>query len=240
MERRFLGFDVCMDKVGGLAKPSAVHHTKWNRIRGRACHHRGSLYLFVSDRSAFYVSNGDAPASWIRLDTVDIAATGPAIGLMHFDPHAMFVSKDFRLASDGGGRGTIAQVNDGGVQLSTDGTASWIRTNGLTTFSLINVAVNPLSGKPPAITFGTGDNGGFFSADGGAHWVSAKYQQSDNDACFSDPRQPSLLFVFAPRGGGGNQLVIYTGAAGKCPQRRRWDHGRTLDSWTTAALGSKR
>jgi hypothetical protein len=168
----------------------------------------GHLYLFVSDRFAFYVSNGDAPASWTRLD-----ANTP----VHIDPHSVFVSKDFRLASDGGGRGLIAQVNDGGVQLSTDGTASWIRTDGLTTFSLVNVAVNPLSGKPPAITFGTGDNGGFFSADGGAHWVSAKYQQGDNDACFSDPRQPSLLFVFAPRGGGGNQLVIYTGAAGNAP-----------------------
>jgi hypothetical protein len=166
----------------------------------------GHLYLFVSDRFAFYVSNGDAPASWTRLDAV-----------VHLDPHSVFVSKDFRLASDGGGRGLIAQVDDGGVQLSTDGTASWISTNGLTTFSLVNVAVNPLSGKPPAITFGCGDNGGFFSADGGAHWVSAKYQQGDNDACFSDPRQPSLLFVFAPRGGGGNQLVIYTGAAGNAP-----------------------
>lgn len=176
----------------------------------------GQLYLFVSDRSALYVSNGDAPASWTRLDAVDFAATGAAIGLMHIDPHAVFVSKDFRLASDGGGRGLIAQVNDGGVQISNDGTHSWIRTTGLTTFSLINVAVNPSSGRAPSITFGTGDNGGFFSSDGGAHWVTAHYQQGDNDACFSDPRQPSLLFVFAPRGG-ANQLALYTGTGGSTP-----------------------
>ena len=177
----------------------------------------GHLYLFVSDQSALYVSNGDAPASWTRLDAVNLAATGAAIGLMHIDPHAAFVSKDFRLASDGGGRELIAQVNDGGVQLSTDGTGSWVRTSGLTTFSLINVAVNPISGKPPAITFGSGDNGGFFSADGGQHWVTAHYQQGDNDACFSDPRQPSLLFVFSPREASGKQLVLYTGTGGNAP-----------------------
>jgi hypothetical protein len=177
----------------------------------------GHLYLFVSDRSALYVTNGDAPASWTRLDAVNFAATGAAIGLMHIDPHAVFVSKDFRLTADGGGRGLIAQVNDGGVQRSTDGTGSWIRTSGLTTFSLIDVAVNPLSGKPPTITFGTGDNGGFFSADGGAHWVTAHYQQGDNDACFSDPRQPSLLFVFSPREPNGKQLVLYTGTGGNTP-----------------------
>lgn len=177
----------------------------------------GHLYLFVSDRSALYVSNGDSPASWTQLDVINYQATGAAIGLMHIDPHAVFVSKDFRLASDGGGRGLIAQVNDGGVQLSADGTASWIRTNGLTTFSPINVAVNPTSGKPPNITFGCGDNGGFFSADGGQHWVTADYQQGDNDACFSDPRQPSLLFVFAPRGKNGNLLVLYTGTGNNPP-----------------------
>ena len=110
----------------------------------------------------------------------------------------------------------VAQVNDGGVQISTDGTASWTRTNGYTTFSLINVAVNPVGGTPPAITFGTGDNGGFFSADGGENWISAEYQQGDNDASFSDPRQPSLLFVFAPRKK-SLDVVLYTGAGGKAP-----------------------
>src|SRR5262249_23324059 len=82
--------------------------------------------------------------------------------------------------------------------------------------SLINVAVNPSSGKPPAITIGTGDNGGYFSADGGQHWVTADYQQGDNDACYSDPRQPSLLYVFAPRGG-ANLLRLYTGSGGNPP-----------------------
>jgi hypothetical protein len=159
----------------------------------------GGIYIFVSDRSALWVGKGESPASWTRLDDVDLSATGAAIGLKHIDPHSVYLSQDFRLNSDGG-RGLIAQVNDGGVQISTDGTNTWTRTNGLTTFSPINVAVNAVRGKAAAITMGTGDNGGFFSADGGKTWITADYQQGDNDAQYSDPAQPSLLYVFAPRG----------------------------------------
>jgi hypothetical protein len=175
----------------------------------------GGIYIFVSDRSALWVGKGESPASWTRLDDVDLSATGAAIGLKHIDPHSVYLSQDFRLNSDGG-RGLIAQVNDGGVQISTDGTNTWTRTNGLTTFSPINVAVNPVPGKAPAITMGTGDNGGFFSADGGKTWITADYQQGDNDAQYSDPLQPSLLYVFAPRGGAA-QLVVYSGTGNNPP-----------------------
>ena len=64
-----------------------------------------------------------------------------------------------------------------------------------------------------AICFGTGDNGGFYSPDGGFDYVSGDYQQGDNDACFSDPVQPSMLFVFAPRAGNHGAVVVYTAPA---------------------------
>ena len=63
---------------------------------------------------------------------------------------------------------------------------------------------------------GTGDNGGFFSSDGGKTWITADYQQGDNDAQFSDPLQPSLLYVFAPRGG-ATLLMVYTASGGNAP-----------------------
>jgi hypothetical protein len=175
----------------------------------------GSIYIFVSDRSALWLGKGESPGSWIRLDRVDLSATGAAIGLKHIDPHSVYLSQDFRLSSEGG-RGLIAQVNDGGIQISTDGTNTWTRTNGLTSFSPINVAVNAARGKATAITMGTGDNGGYFSADGGKTWITADYQQGDNDAQYSNPLQPSLLYVFAPRGGTA-QLIVYAGTANNPP-----------------------
>jgi hypothetical protein len=78
---------------------------------------------------------------------------------------------------------------------------------------LINAAVMPTQGTEPAICCGTGDNGGFYSPDGGFDYVPGDYQQGDNDACFSDPVQPSMLFVFAPRSGNHGTVVVYTAPA---------------------------
>ncbi len=166
----------------------------------------GKLYLFVSDRSHAYVSVGDSPANWVQIDNN-----------MHLDPHAVCFTSDFRLSTAGGARGRIWQVNDGGPYLSADGGATWKGGKGVSTLSLINVAVNPVNGRQPALCFGTGDNGGFFSSNGGRNWVSADYQQGDNDACFSDPKQPSLLYVFAPRGGQNSQLMLYIGSGANPP-----------------------
>ena len=57
----------------------------------------GSIYIFVSDRSALWVGKGEQPASWTRLDEVDFHATGADIGLKHIDPHSLYLSQDFRL-----------------------------------------------------------------------------------------------------------------------------------------------
>ena len=99
------------------------------------------------------------------------------------DPHSVYLSQDFRLNSDGA-RGLIAQVNDGGVQMSTDGTNTWTRTNGLTTFSPINVAVNAVRGKAAAITMGTGE------------W---QYDRSQHALEWRTPRQVWLLKITGNR-----------------------------------------
>ena len=155
------------------------------------------LYLFISDTSSAFVSIGDSPATWNRIDG----------GPIHIDPHAVWVSSDFRLATDGGGRGKIWQVNDGGVYQSTDGGNKWDNGRGLSTLSPINVAVAAVKSRLAAISLHNGDNGGFFTSDGGKNWITADYQQGDNDACFVDPAQPSLMYVFAPRGDAGGSGV---------------------------------
>lgn len=162
----------------------------------------GNVYIFASDRASVQVTMAGQLGGWQRLDST-----------IHVDPHAIAVSPDFQLASDGGGQGKIWLVNDGGVYLSTDGAATWVRTAGISTLSLINAAAMPTPGTEPAICFGTGDNGGFFSPDGGIDYVPGDYQQGDNDACFSDPVQPSLLYVFAPRWGAHGAVVVYTAPA---------------------------
>jgi hypothetical protein len=170
------------------------------------------FYLVVSDRSAAYLTIGDSPVSLDRLD-----------GDVHMDPHAIWLSPDFRWHKDtGGGRGRMWMVNDGGVYVSTDGGANSKIGRGFSALSPINVAVSALSGRLPAIRLDTGDNGAFFSSDGGRNWRSADYQQGDNDAAFVNPRQPAYLYVFAPRSSGVNQnvkMVLYI-ALGPLDNRR--------------------
>src|SRR5205085_9698120 len=59
-------------------------------------------------------------------------------------------------------------------------------------------------GRRPAIWFGTGDNAGFASRDGGDAWETQHYEGGDNDCAFADPRQPTRVLVFAPRDGKGD------------------------------------
>jgi len=166
-----------------------------------------NLYLFASDQVSSQMTIGDSPAAWTQFDDPHF---------IHLDPHAVSMTPNFRHHTEGG-RGRIWQVNDGGVYFSTDGAKTWKLGRGFSTLSPINVAVSPLNGQPSAIVLGTGDNGGFFTGDGGKNWISADYQQGDNDAAFCDPKQPALMYVFAP-GRGANptpQIFLYTAPAGK-------------------------
>src|SRR5262249_3274932 len=91
--------------------------------------------------------------------------------------------------------------------ISTDGGDSWSHGKDIATLNVINLAVNPIGAKGlPTLCFGGGDNSGFASSDGGAHWKTQDYVAGDNDCTFSDPMQPSRAIVFAPRSEGPNQV----------------------------------
>jgi photosystem II stability/assembly factor-like uncharacterized protein len=152
----------------------------------------GQLLLFASDRRSAHVAVGE-PAStsdWRRIDGNPV----------HVDPHGLALTPNFRLLP-AGPSGRIYMVNDGGVVFSVDGAASWQKGRGLSTLGLVNAAVLPRAGAQPSICIGTGDNNGFFTADGGTRWKTQEYLGGDNDACFADPLQPNRLIVFAPRTG---------------------------------------
>lgn len=191
------GTPAAWTSLPGLTRPA---NTTASGTRYVCAHvtQEGNLYLFASDQSGASISIGDNPANWRRMDGPDAANTTRQS--LHIDPHAIWLTPDFRLAEDGGARGKIWQVNDGGVDLSTDGGVTWKKGQGFTAQSSVNVSVSAVKGQSPRISLHTGDNGAFFSSDGGRNWVTADYQQGDNDATFVDPRQPSLLYVFAPRG----------------------------------------
>jgi hypothetical protein len=151
--------------------------------------------LIASDRRTVHAAF-DEPAEssdWVRIED----------GRCHLDPHCVSVTSTFRRQRPGqpapSSFGRILLVNDGGVNVSTDGGKKWSNASGLSTLGIVNVAVNPRK-KPllPAICMGMGDNSGFSTPDG-ATWETQDYQGGDNDCAFADPRQPSRLIVFAPR-----------------------------------------
>ena len=112
--------------------------------------------------------------------------------------------------------GLILAINDGGVYISSDGARTWTHGSGLATLDVVNVAIGARAGMAPTICFGTGDNAGFFSGDGGASWSTQEYDGGDNDCSFLDPQQSNRLLVFAPRDK-PNNVHLYATAEGGVP-----------------------
>lgn len=152
----------------------------------------GLVSLYVSDRRSVH-GIGREPTStldWSRVEDSNC----------HVDPHGLALTPDFLpWGPDVVPRGRALLVNDGGVNVSTDGMRSWSNARGLSTLNAANVAVNTVPDGPTAITFGGGDNFGFSSPDGGATWRTQIYLGGDNDCSFSDLRQPTRTILFAPR-----------------------------------------
>jgi hypothetical protein len=173
----------------------------------------GRLFLFMSDRRTVHFAAGEpaATSDWTRVEDAKC----------HIDPHGLSISPDFNryVPPDPPPQnfGRILLVNDGGANFSTDGAQTWSNGRDLSTLGLVNVSINILRDKPPAICFGTGDNSGFSSPDGGMHWETQDYVGGDNDCCFADPVQPARLFVFAPRSSGGGNIFVYSGSGNNPP-----------------------
>jgi hypothetical protein len=158
----------------------------------------GFVALYASDRRSVHGSNQQpaSTAEWARAEDEHC----------HLDPHGLALSSDFRpwaVDFDPPTWGRALLVNDGGANVSSDGMRTWPNASGLSTLNVVNVGVNSVRGGPTAITFGTGDNHGFSSADGGVSWASQAYRQGDNDCSFSDPMQPTRMLLFAPRDDAG-------------------------------------
>jgi len=143
----------------------------------------------------------------------------------HVDPHAMAFTPDFSPHTALGpppAFGRALLINDGGINISTDGAQTWSNATGLSTLNIVNVAVVSAPDQGPVICIGTGDNEGMSTQDGGVHWETQDYIGGDNDCAFADLRQPSRMIVFAPRSKGPNdifgEIYRYVGQNGQVPR----------------------
>ena len=154
----------------------------------------GTVVFIASDRRTTCIASKEPreASDWQRIDAS-----------LHVDPHGIAFTPDLQLQFAAGpshdNHGRLLIVNDGGAYISLDGAASWSHGKGLSTLNVCNVAVSTIPGQAPLLTFGAGDNNGFASDDGGATWRTQGYNGGDNDCSFSDPRQPTRMYVFAPR-----------------------------------------
>jgi photosystem II stability/assembly factor-like uncharacterized protein len=154
----------------------------------------GTVVFIASDRRTTCIAAQEPrdASAWHRIDAT-----------IHVDPHGIAFTPDLQLQFPDGpahdNHGRLLIVNDGGAYASLDGAASWSTSAGLSTLNVCNAAVSSIPGQAPLLTFGAGDNNGFASDDGGENWRTQGYLGGDNDCSFSDPRQPTRMYVFAPR-----------------------------------------
>jgi len=176
----------------------------------------GQLFFFASDRRTVHIAF-EEPADtegWTRVED----------GHCHLDPHGLSLTPDFHPWSPDvnvPSFGRAVLVNDGGINVSSNGMQSWTNGEGLSTLGIVNVAINVVPGEPAAICFGCGDNFGFASTDGGESWETQDYLGGDNDCAFADPSQPTRMVVFAPRHKAADEvfgeICLYVSQDGHAP-----------------------
>ena len=155
---------------------------------------RGDLLFYGAQRPFAFVGpvGATAASDWHMLD--------PKV---HFDLHGLLLSPDFHAAISGGkyqpGGGTVWLLADGGVYRSTDGGTHFPQAKNIKTLSAVNMAGVAILGHGPAISLNTGDNDGFFSADGGQTWSYQDYGGGDNDCSYADPLRSHSMLVLTPR-----------------------------------------
>jgi len=213
-----------------------------------------SYLLFISDKSHVHVSAGlPVAGGWHRMEGMDASQEAPPHPpnptcnnlYVHPDPHAIATSANFSLTLQPPPKGTPApynenrvaganstgdiwMANDGGVYHATGALPNWRAAAGLSTLATINVAGIAAKGLAPALYFGTGDNGNFFSLDGGNSWNVQKNDCGDCDTWFADPAQVQQVMGFMPYASGGGYYVFTNN--GKYPDAR----SKPADSTTFA------
>ncbi|HZP87276.1 MAG TPA: hypothetical protein VFB54_10685 [Burkholderiales bacterium] len=183
--------------------------------------------LFVSPhRSKMYVGPLDpvSASDWHALDQGDN---------VHADLHGVLLSPDFAATFEGGAyqvsAGTVWLLSDGGIYRSTDGGKYFHAAQNVKTLSCVNVAGVSIAGVGTALSLNTGDNDGFYSVDGGAHWTSQQYGGGDNDCSYADPLRAHSMLVFTPRwdtdgnsvsAAQGGTVTVYEAKPGLLPDAR--------------------
>lgn len=215
----------------------------------------GSNYLlFFSDKSHVHVSMGLPTAGgWHRLEGLDASQTAPPHPpnpycnnlFVHPDPHAIVTTTNFSMTLQAPpaktpapynenkvagpvSSGDIWMANDGGVYHATGASGKWEAAGGLSTLAAINVAGVAIKGYGPALYFGNGDNGNFYSLDGGSSWKSPRSACGDCDAWVADPAQVQQVAAFMPYADGGG-FYVFTNSA-KYPDAKPAD-GTIFAHW---------
>ena len=179
---------------------------------------RGDLLFFGGQRRRSFVGplfpkTGD---DWVSLD-----------GSVHRDLHGLLLSPDFSASLKDGDydvhSGTVWLLTDGGSYHSDNGGREFSRAHGVRSLSVVNLAGVARPGSGPGLSLNTGDNDGFWSSDGGAHWSYQQYGGGDNDCSYADPARPQEMLVATPRwdlegdnvpARDGSTVSIYTAGAG--------------------------
>jgi len=133
---------------------------------------------------------------------------------VHLDLHGVFLSPDFEATIGSNGYNTTAGkvwlLSDGGIHRSMDGGKSFAASSGLSTLATVNIGGLAIPGKT-ALCLNCGDNGGFYSSNGGQSWKTITYDGGDNDTSFADPLQWDRMLVFTPRSGDNGSVRVYVG-----------------------------
>lgn len=185
--------------------------------------------LFFGNSDRLFASDGEpiGPGSWMLMDKLN-----PLTFDVHVDSHAVAINPSFDMRLSNGTDsavlsqclgGTIWAANDGGVYKSVNCGQTWMRaeggkinsgTGGLSILYplLIGVAASPR--RTPVIAIGTGDNGDFYSLDGGVSWAEPNQsRESDCGDCgdwFVDVLDPTWIMAIARADGGGSKVRPYT------------------------------
>ncbi len=155
----------------------------------------GNVLFYNPQRARTFVGPLDPQdaSDWRTLDDGHVC---------HQDLHGVFLSAAFRGTFEDGeykASGMVWMTSDGGVHWSDDGGRRFQNSAGVNSLSCVNVAGVAIEGQAPAMSINTGDNDGFYTMDGGAHWHSQDYGGGDDDCSFADPLRPHSMLVFTPR-----------------------------------------
>jgi hypothetical protein len=183
----------------------------------------GNVLFYSPQRAKTFVAPLDptSAADWHALDDDQH---------VHQDLHGVYLSADFEATFEDGVykhlQGTVWMTSDGGVHWSGDGGRTFQRGKNVNTLSCVNIAAVALQGHGPVISLNTGDNDGFTSSDGGAHWSRQQYGGGDNDCSYADPLRPHSMLILTPRwdtqgnsvpASLGNTVTLYDADPGHLP-----------------------